>query len=570
MSLVGQHATVLDLGAGTGHYVRHMRARGLIADGVDGVRNIGELSGGVVSFRELTVPFGAGCSQYDWAMSLEVGEHIPHEHEHTFLENLNCSCRMGLILSWAQPGQPGAGHVNARRRRSLHALLGEYSLVVQRNATRSLSLAANLTWLRYNVLVFVRGHYTPAPPPPPRPPRPLRSTNFERECYIASMTGEKGLQRRRSACRSPSDPCGPLACANLSATNISAVRALRRRTCGRTRAVANAAELMPLWRTVDDSVGTGAHACMGHVLSDGCDPRVRTDGVATPGTSTTRLSSAFERVALVVAVRSKNDLVLVLHYAAWFAGITLLVGDANVCVACRTHVVAAGNATATAAAGHYVECACLLHEPDGYARAMAITLRKHAPGDLVGVMYLHAEFGLNPRRFGDAGVPLNDIWIARGGLASTRYQDPCCYPANSTKRCAVAAKALGLDECCVGWSDMIYMPFAAISAFVRLTSLPQIRTIAHETAIPTVINALVRNAGAGKGAVSTSHTGHHPAWRLLPRCQGSRTTRRLEMQQLWAVHDGHCGHRYDLTGPYQRRWFGHLIQYSVDAMAGRG
>ena len=150
-----------------------MRARGLIADGVDGVRNIGELSGGLVSFRELTVPFGAGCSQYDWAMSLEVGEHIPHEHEHTFLENLNCSCRMGLILSWAQPGQPGAGHVNARRRRSLHALLGEYSLVVQRNATRSLSLAANLTWLRYNVLVFVRGHYTPAPPPPPRPPQPL-------------------------------------------------------------------------------------------------------------------------------------------------------------------------------------------------------------------------------------------------------------------------------------------------------------------------------------------------------------------------------------------------------------
>jgi hypothetical protein len=45
--LAGNNASVLDIGAGKGLYVRALRARALRADGVDGVANIGALTDGL-------------------------------------------------------------------------------------------------------------------------------------------------------------------------------------------------------------------------------------------------------------------------------------------------------------------------------------------------------------------------------------------------------------------------------------------------------------------------------------------------------------------------------------------
>ena len=49
------------------------------------------------------------------AVSLEVGEHIPSTHEMMLVSNLHAlNCR-GIILSWAQLGKWGVGHVNNHR-----------------------------------------------------------------------------------------------------------------------------------------------------------------------------------------------------------------------------------------------------------------------------------------------------------------------------------------------------------------------------------------------------------------------------------------------------------------------
>eukprot|EP00666_Eupelagonemidae_sp_cell4sb_P002611 gene2611-biopygen40125 len=47
-------------------------------------------------------------------MSLEVGEHIPEKHIPAFVDNLDRHNRVGILLSWAVPGQEGHGHVSCR------------------------------------------------------------------------------------------------------------------------------------------------------------------------------------------------------------------------------------------------------------------------------------------------------------------------------------------------------------------------------------------------------------------------------------------------------------------------
>ena len=44
------------------------------------------------------------CSHAHWC-PLQVAEHIPAQHERTFLENIYRHAALGVVLSWAVPGQ---------------------------------------------------------------------------------------------------------------------------------------------------------------------------------------------------------------------------------------------------------------------------------------------------------------------------------------------------------------------------------------------------------------------------------------------------------------------------------
>jgi len=110
---------------------------------------------GRIQQREFTKPFGP-CVRFDVFVCLGVAEHIPRDHEETFLRNVNCSAGDGLILSWAPPGQSGTGHVNLRSRADVIARLGALGFAVDAAASRFLGDQATLHWFKRNMLALRR------------------------------------------------------------------------------------------------------------------------------------------------------------------------------------------------------------------------------------------------------------------------------------------------------------------------------------------------------------------------------------------------------------------------------
>ena len=156
VQLFQQHrnATVLDIGAGSGRYVRVLRNARINATGIDGP-SAARLSRGSVRGHDLTVPLDP-CVPFTWVMSLEVAEHIPREHEEIYLRTLNCSVGFGLVLSWAPKDQAGSGHVNPRERDSVIRRLASFGLLVDLPTSTLLGSAAKAPWFRDNLLVFSR------------------------------------------------------------------------------------------------------------------------------------------------------------------------------------------------------------------------------------------------------------------------------------------------------------------------------------------------------------------------------------------------------------------------------
>ncbi|XP_069195056.1 uncharacterized protein [Procambarus clarkii] len=142
------NTTVADLGAGLGHYGRCFlrRSEGILNhpnkveieninkdytnlmknaglsgtpqvikswNGWDGAANIDEFTNGRIASADLSSPATLG-GPFDWVMSLEVGEHIPESGEKNFLDNLVKHACVGVVVSWAVPGQVGHSHVNCR------------------------------------------------------------------------------------------------------------------------------------------------------------------------------------------------------------------------------------------------------------------------------------------------------------------------------------------------------------------------------------------------------------------------------------------------------------------------
>jgi len=92
----------------------------------------------------------------DWALCLEVGEHIPQEYEQAFLDNVAHFGREGVVMSWAAPGQPGAGHVNCRDQMWVMGQMMDRGYQADVEATNTLRDAATLPYFKENLIVFRR------------------------------------------------------------------------------------------------------------------------------------------------------------------------------------------------------------------------------------------------------------------------------------------------------------------------------------------------------------------------------------------------------------------------------
>jgi len=97
-------ATVVDVGCGEGWFCKEFRARGVEALGVDGDK-LPEVDRVV----DLSRKFDLG--QFDVALSLEVGEHLPARAADRFVRSL-CEAAPVVVFSAAIPKQGGPNHVN--------------------------------------------------------------------------------------------------------------------------------------------------------------------------------------------------------------------------------------------------------------------------------------------------------------------------------------------------------------------------------------------------------------------------------------------------------------------------
>lgn len=112
--------SVVDLGGGQGGYAREWLALSAVNPQsgprdvrvFDGATHIEEVTGGFVKWADLSQPLDVPPA--DWAMSLEVAEHIPKRFEDAFIENIHRLNTHGVVISWAVKGQTGIGHVNCQ------------------------------------------------------------------------------------------------------------------------------------------------------------------------------------------------------------------------------------------------------------------------------------------------------------------------------------------------------------------------------------------------------------------------------------------------------------------------
>jgi SAM-dependent methyltransferase len=149
---------VYDFGCGTGEYVRRMRGAGIDAAGFDGNPT---LFPDVTSNFDLTTPVTLTCAA-DFLLSLEVGEHIPMQFANCYIDNVCNHAKIGVVLSWAVPGQGGRGHFNEQPNEWVIAQLSKRGWIYDSVAAMKLRSICRLPWFKNTLMVFRPEHVEPA------------------------------------------------------------------------------------------------------------------------------------------------------------------------------------------------------------------------------------------------------------------------------------------------------------------------------------------------------------------------------------------------------------------------
>ena len=150
-------SSVSELGAGVGRYKRHVDATGFAGPytAYDGLSNVAALTRGRVQYLDLTLE-NYNIRRSDYALSLEVAEHIPPRFEATLLRNYDRANRQGIVLSWSNMGssQSAHGHVNPKRKSHVRMLLAPFGYAEDRNASAYLRRCATFLYLKRGIQVF--------------------------------------------------------------------------------------------------------------------------------------------------------------------------------------------------------------------------------------------------------------------------------------------------------------------------------------------------------------------------------------------------------------------------------
>ena len=172
-----RHGSVIDLGAGSGQYGAYFASCEEfrpIWSGFDGAANVEAFSaaGPPGAFtRRLNlclIDNTTSLGRFDWALSLEVAEHLPWRCIPSYLSLLDRSNRRGIVLAWGQEGgkgRGGKGHISPRSREQVSEIMRKLGYELAANVTALLRMTARFGWLRKDLACYVRrGHAMPAIP----------------------------------------------------------------------------------------------------------------------------------------------------------------------------------------------------------------------------------------------------------------------------------------------------------------------------------------------------------------------------------------------------------------------
>jgi len=143
-----------DFGCGNGYYVNELLGYGFMGFGIDGNEN------GIEYPKNIYVEDLTKKMNYltDVSISLEVGEHLPKEAQETFMQNVCNSAKKMLILSWAEIGQAGIGHINCRSQEDVIQDVESRGFVLDKELTKDArnNIDDNTSWFRKALLIFKR------------------------------------------------------------------------------------------------------------------------------------------------------------------------------------------------------------------------------------------------------------------------------------------------------------------------------------------------------------------------------------------------------------------------------
>jgi SAM-dependent methyltransferase len=146
---------IIDVGCGPGLYVEEMRRQGLAAYGVDNDPRLVEsdwLHRGDITEEQ--------PNDFDVALSLEVGEHIPEVLSAHYIRFLAATGADFLYFSAARPGQGGIGHINCQPKSYWAMRLARRGFYFHHEETERwlgfMRDGYHMGWLTQNGMVFYR------------------------------------------------------------------------------------------------------------------------------------------------------------------------------------------------------------------------------------------------------------------------------------------------------------------------------------------------------------------------------------------------------------------------------
>ena len=148
--------SLYDFGCGHGNYTRDLVSNGFICDGYDGNQYTEALTNGLCKVLDLSKPFE--MEKRDYVLCLEVGEHIPKIFEKDFINNIHIHNKKGIILSWAEIGQGGDGHINCQNNDYIKAIFKnlKYNNLVEEE--KYLRNNSRFSWFKNTIMIFEKEH----------------------------------------------------------------------------------------------------------------------------------------------------------------------------------------------------------------------------------------------------------------------------------------------------------------------------------------------------------------------------------------------------------------------------